>query len=360
MNSLDANALEAAAATWARFLMVSLILIALILVAGVACGGNDDGEDSRSSSLDERESSGDNEERDEGEECRRSGGTTGGLSVQDLEYVPNLRYDRVVLVDVNALLHGDVPVVLATVPGIHEVWLDIQDVLGSTEENPVAMDMEEVETFIALEWENENESAFLIKGDSIADTVGDFLSSSDDGEQLTDGDTGLEVWEVGYDTLAFDDNLVYGVDDSFEDSSTFLEQLEKGDWLLKESDSPIVRAVERLGVGWLVFAKTDICDYECLVEAFAVHGASESAVEATWVVLFESRGEATAQKLASEEGITTSSSYISYSADSDFHPDTRWITKVDTDGEFLVFEVSVPIQEAAEFFGRLIGQLEYP
>ena len=109
-------------------------MAALALTAGVACGGEEDERESRSSRSSDRETSSDgdseareddeDEDEDEDRDSSRSGGSerTGrGVSVQDLGSVPNLQYDRLVLVDVSALLYSDVPKELATVPGIREI-----------------------------------------------------------------------------------------------------------------------------------------------------------------------------------------------------------------------------------------------
>ena len=134
---MDTSAVKAAAATWARLLAVAILMAALALTAGVACGGEEDERESRSSRSSDRETSSDgdseareddededDEDEDEDRDSSRSGGSerTGrGVSVQDLGSVPNLQYDRLVLVDVSALLYSDVPKELATVPGIREI-----------------------------------------------------------------------------------------------------------------------------------------------------------------------------------------------------------------------------------------------
>ena len=122
---MDTNVLKTAAATWARLLAFGILLAALALAGGVACGGDDDERDSRSSRSSDRETSSngeseareddeDDEDEDEDED-RDSSSSLGsdrtgrGVSVQDLGSVPNLQYDRLVLVDVSALLYGDVP-----------------------------------------------------------------------------------------------------------------------------------------------------------------------------------------------------------------------------------------------------------
>ena len=200
-----------------------------------------------------------------------------------------------------------------------------------------------------------------IKGDYSADAIRDSLRASDNSEQLRGRDTGLEVWEVqGGETVALAGNQLYAADDDFEDPSAFLETLDEDDWLLENSESPIVRAIERLGSGWLVLAKTDYCDNDCLVSAFAVSTASESAIEATWVVLFENSGLATAVKEDADERIASGGSIINYAADAGVSAEETWITDVDTDGEFLVLEASVPMDEASEFFDRLVATINYP
>ena len=358
----------------------------MALAAGVACGGDDDERDSRSSRSSDREtsSSEDSEAREDEDRDSSGSGVLGGfgsdrtgrgVSVQDLGSAPNLQYDRLVLVDVSALLYGDVPKELATVPGIREIWLELKDLLGSTEDNPIEVYMADVETFIALEWghwyyderlDDIDGEAFTIKGDYGTDAIRDSLSASNYSEQMPHRDTGPELWRVSLsnwdsesETVAFVDDRVYGVNDSVEDSSAFLETLDEDDWLLEDSESPIVRAIERLGSGWLVLAKTDYCDNDCLVSAFAVSTASESAIEATWVALFENSELATAAKEYTEEGIASGNSIINYAGDG-LSAEETWITDVDTDGEFLVLEASVPMDEASEFFDRLVATINYP
>ena len=211
--------------------------------------------------------------------------------------------------------------------------------------------MADVETFIAMDWgywyDDIDGGALTIKGDYSAAAIRDSPSASDNSEQLRGRDTGLEVWEVqDRGTVVLAGNQVFTAYDNFEDSSAFLETLDEDDWLLENSESPMVRAIERLGSGWLVFAKTAYCDNDCLVSAFSVSSASESAVEATWVVLFENSELATAAKEDAEERIASGGSIINYAGDGVSAEET-WITDVDTDGEFLVLE-------ASEFFDRLV------
>ncbi len=66
--------------------------------------------------------------------------------------MPNLQYDRVVLVDVKALLSGEAPSQVANVEGIRRVWQRLQEDLGNTEENPIDLSLSDLGTFFALEW----------------------------------------------------------------------------------------------------------------------------------------------------------------------------------------------------------------
>ena len=148
--------------------------------------------------------------------------------------MPNLQYDRVVLVDVKALLSGEAPSQVANVEGIRRVWQRLQDDLSTTEENPIDLSLSDLGTFIALEWGHWYEgyedrgNGFAIQGDYHAEPIRESLSASEDAELLHEPSGELEVWRLtGYysgntSTVIFSDDRVYGVNRDFEDSSLFL------------------------------------------------------------------------------------------------------------------------------------------
>ena len=394
-------------------LATALFLGSLLLTAGIACGGDDDDSDSRPTSRpseSEPARDSDRDARDEEEDSRqdqqdedvedRDTSTVGeeiedaqederpsplspgsdrpgrGVSVQDLGTVPNLRYDRVALVNVPALLSsellsGDGPIHVAIVEGIGRVLQRLQQELGSTEESPLDLSLLDLQIFIGLEWGHwydyeDRGAAFSIQGDYQAESIRDSLSASEDIELLQEQSGELETWRLtGYyssdlSNVIFSNEQVYGVNRDIEESSLFQDALAQGDWLLEDSDNPIARALEKLGSSWLMFAKTDYCDAGCLVSAFAVKSTSESAVEANWVVLFESAEIAAFAEEASVDGLAVGK-VLAFASDGDWaEPHSDWITRVYTDDEFLVFELVVPMEEAALFFAGLVGGLKHP
>ena len=389
---MNAQALKATGSTWVRILAVALILAALALTAGAACGGDGDDRDSRSTSRssEEREFARDSEEREEREEDDRESSrddeedeaherdssgsrifdrTGRGVSVQDLGSVPNLEYRNLALVDVSALLYGDIPKAVTAVSGINETWMDLAKVLGETRDKPIGISMEDVETFIFVEWDDSFDDAgeaFTIQGEYSLDTVSDSLGSSSKHERIQGEDIDYEAWEYeagsySY-TVAFVHDRVYGVDNNFERSSEFLTTLLQEDWLLDHLDNTVVRLVDRAGPGWLVLVRagdwSGRCrlygiEDECLGMAFAASTGSESYVEGTYVFLFDTSENANATQREIEERIDASEDFSS-------RAENHWITEMNTDGEFLVLKGSVPAEEAAKLLQNIIDQLNLP
>ena len=384
---MSASDRTTATATWARILAVALILIALALAGGPACGGDNVEGESPSSQSSDRESpgiagTGNDEEDDDDNDVRESSGSDaiggiekggsaasgGGVSIRGLESVPNLLYDRVALVDVVALRSGEVPKEIATLRQIREAWLALAEALGSSEDAPIEMSMTDLETFIFMEWYESYErggAAFTIQGKYSVDSVRSSLDATRWAERIEEA-IDYEAWEYYDETVAIVQDRVYGVDEYFEDSRLFLDPLVRGDRLLAHSDNPMVRAFEKLGPGWLVYAQTDWCHIrnlgnDCLVSAFSASAGSEAAVEATWLLLFENSGDAKAAKRSFDEHVERLSIEGSSSWDNvSYIIEPHWITQVDTDGEFLVFEASLPLEEAVELFEDMLYQLEHP
>ena len=375
-------------------LATALFLGSLLLAIGIACGG-DDNDDRRSSRSEDRESSRDsareeqgNGEDDEAQEERadddrdssrrslleRSGSSGadrsgGGVSVRNLEAVPNIPFARVAMVDIKALASGEVPREVATAYGVSDAWLALTEALGSSEDAPIEMSMEDLDTFIFLE-AFDFPPAFTILGDYSLEAIRNSLMASGDGERIEGGNAEPEVWQFTdlYDTqtVIISQNQVYGIDGDLDESREFVDQVAQGDTLLGESDSPIVRLTNIVGPGWLVVAIIDWCKpYRfdgCLGMAFAASTESETSVAATFALLFDSRGAATEVHREIEE---LREQMIEEGRSSGFPPlfqttEDHWITEMDTDGEFLVVEASLPVEDAREFFRELITELEHP
>ena len=361
---MNGSAVRESGRAWAHLLAVAAIVAAMALAGAVACGGDDDG-DSRPTSRpsEERESAGDGDEDDREAERESSRQTDVRLILQESAAVPNLDYVRVVLVDVGALLSGEVPREIATVPGIRKTWLALTAALGSSEENPLEMSMGDLETFIFME--GYFGAAFAIQGDYSEEAIRNSLVAFGGSERLDDVDFQFEAWHVtdlrSYNThtVVFAVDHVFGVNRDFENSSEFLDPFNQDDWLQEHLDNPIVRAFNRLGRGWLVFGQTEPwhrlnLESPYLATAFAASSTgSESSVEVTWVVLFENSEDAEAAKTEIEATLT-----LPQGLSDVVNPE--WITYVGTDGDFVVLEVSLPVEEAAEYFDELIDELQHP
>ena len=340
------GAQNATAATRIRLLITAFILAGLLLAAGVACGGGDDANESIASSGDVNPGQ------------SRSGGDPAPalLSTQHLGAVPNVEFRWVSMVDVGALLAGHAPREIMALFGHRGVdadnWTDIELTQGWRELFGISI----TDVDVGIHLSSEPGEAYALQGSFDPAAVESALNSSEEFEAVEAEGIDYAAWESDEDTAAIIENRVYVVNEELEDArESFLDPVAQADSLLKYPESPFVKALEKVGTGWLLAAWDGpwYCDYfdlsGCLAMALAASTGDDSTIEANWAILFDSEEAArTAGQVALEEIAESWMVRSVVEAGPEF--------KVETDGEFVIIEVSVSAETAAEFLDMLLDE----
>ena len=194
-------------------------------------------------------------------------------------------------------------------------------------------------------------SAYVVDGNYDLESVRSVLASSEEAEPIEGEAIEYEAWEFDRGTVAFVDNRIYVMDINYEDSKEyFLAPLSRGENLLKYPEDALLRAIDRAGRGWLLVGwhgvyceKLDLAG--CQAMALAATTGDESTVEVNWVTLFDS--EEAARDMNDEW--SKSAGPVVGVGDA-----TPWVSDVDSDGEFVIVEASVPEEAAERFLSYLL------
>ena len=352
--------------TLARLLIVVALLAAFTLAAGVACGDGE-AEDSRSSRSDDRDSSSDRNDEDEEEDedrdssrsrtnnssesrsPRRSGD---GVSLEGLNYLPNLEFTEILMIDATTYFSGDLPSEIeAVVDDLYEeYWTRYGESLVTNDMQNGVISSSEVDTVIVLIHDDHDFGTALL-GSYDPDTVRKALNDSDQHQPFGREELGYVGWQA---TENYNNESAILSNDQYyihERIEGFTQALADGLTMLDNPENPTIRAMEKAGPGWLVVSlegadycrdlRVDLDEDACLSMAFAASSRSRSTIEATWVILFDSEENASMWKQAIED-VQESSENL---------PDilkVPWISRLETDGEFIVATGTLNPEEAVE------------
>ena len=336
---MDANALKAASATWARLLAFALVLAALAVAAGAACG-SDDGSGSGSSS--------------------------GGVSIQNISTIPDSDYRWIGVLDVGELLAGDIPTIEED-----ESYIERR---GSYTERLAAefvniellgISVTDLETVVSL-YPVYSDAHFLIQGNFSLDAVRDSLNKT---ASPLESSAEYEAWGFrGGGAAALVQQDLYWIDNNDEDFLEFFEPATRTT-LPENANHPLTRALNKVGKGWLVAAwigwigGSDYCEVgfddlddemsDCQATALAASNAGDETVDVKWVILFDTEESANSAASAIQELARTNELEMGWRVNEAGILDL----KTGTDDEFVEIELSVTSEAAAEYLDFLISEM---
>ena len=356
---MDTNALKSAAATWLRLLIVAVVLFGLLLASGIACGGGDDDRDSRPTSRSsDRDSSSDSEDLDEDadedeDEDRESSlrRTSDGVSVQELSFVPNLEFTELVMIDAATYFSGDLPAEIeAKVAELYEeYWNRYGKPLVVVEDEGSVIPTADADAVIVM-IHDDYDVAVAVLGSYEPTNVRSAFNASEQHQPYGRDELGYILWR---DTENCCENVILVMDQFYIDWGVegFLQTFSQQDTLLDNPDSPMVRAKERAGSGWLMLGmegsycydlRVEFDEDSCLAMAYSSSSSGRSRVDAAWVILLDTEENAQLLLQLIEDKLESEDSLPEVF-------ETPWISEINTDGEFIVATGSFTPEEAVEF-----------
>ena len=251
----------------------------------------------------------------------------------------------------------------------------------------------EVDALISLSSYEDFVDAVAIQGSFNTDGI---RNSLDEDDRIEGDDIEIEAWRI---ESLFDNNAVgFAGDDVFlidtpSEAEEFLGPLYAGDTLLNDSTNPLVRALEKVGTGWLVGAwdgsyycekvfdiEDDVTVVEddsgrpqvtripsnyngelsnCLATALTASNSDDDTIDVKWVFLFETEEAAnSAARFLNDPDWEDLLQLYWHNFFKDDEGDLGILeSKLETDGKFVELELSVTGEAAAEFLDKLISEM---